>query len=435
MLIEKILKANPYLLKVHFIQMYNLFNEQKDLWGLKFNQEEFNRRYPEGIESIDLSESQVMELFSLFEENGGLWYRKYSPPNEFLVLVESDEIDFPKDLSDIPKLYRAVTWGGDENFIAVEFCNEVFIVDLKTGLPLKTDDGEILGFAPIFWERGEVYIDFISFDTFVARCYDRVNGDDNFLYRIENGKAVLLDDFANENSEDEDQTIEEFNNNAEEIDQLMREYQDAKAEDREKFTDGIKNENIMTLSKYAHEHFRSDLLQIRTKSPNVSIQQYDSIRRSYQFFGGPRWQEFEENTEVVDAINLPYFVICLYSMTLADQTIHTHFRHAREEWDVLARYPKFGWCGFGCHHEKPQYLILVAEENGIDFNKISDEELVEFMRDQWNLFPTGLMIKTCEFFKLMLEDPDFQPIQDSNTLSRFREAIELVVNAKCGGSH
>ena len=69
-----------------------------------------------------------------------------------------------------------------------------------------------------------------------------MNGDDNFLYRIENGKAVLLDDFAYENSEDEDQTIEEFNNNAEEIDQLMREYQDAKAEDREKFTDGIKNE-------------------------------------------------------------------------------------------------------------------------------------------------------------------------------------------------
>lgn len=191
----------------------------------------------------------------------------------------------------------------------------------------------------------------------------------------------------------------------------------------------------MKLSAYLHEQFRSDLLEIGAKYPNVVIQQYDPMRAKYQFFGGPKWEDYKENIQFVDTANLPYFVVCLYFMTLADQTIHTHFRTAREDWDVKGRYLKFGWSGFGCHHEKPKYLILVAEENEVNLNRITDKELVTFITDQWNLFPTGLKIKPCEFFQVMLEDPDFQPIRDTNTISRLRAAIEYVRNAECNEAH
>ena len=40
------IKANPYLLITHFIQMNNYYNQQKYLWGLKFNQAEFKLGEP-----------------------------------------------------------------------------------------------------------------------------------------------------------------------------------------------------------------------------------------------------------------------------------------------------------------------------------------------------------------------------------------------------
>ena len=186
----------------------------------------------------------------------------------------------------------------------------------------------------------------------------------------------------------------------------------------------------MTLSKYARMTFSSDLMKIQTALPNVVIQQYDPVRRNYQFFGGPKWTEYKDNGQFVVPSNLPYFVICLYSMTLIDQTIHTHFSLACEKWDTITKYPKFGWCGTGCHHENPKYLILVAEEHGLDFSQISHDELAEFIKEQWQLFPSDLMIQPDEFFKVMLEDPDFQIIHDSDIISRFRSAIETVLKKR-----
>ena len=191
------IKANPYLLITHFIQMNNYYNQQKYLWGLKFNQAEFKRRYPMGIQSIDLMKSEINELFLLFQVKSSLNYRDYSPPDEFLIIGDTDKINFDEFynvFTEMPKLYQAVSIGGNEYYVAVQFCNEINIVDLDTGLPLISEDGEVLCFAPVFWERGEVFIEFLSKDTFVARQNDRVNGSDNSLFRIENGKAILLDE-------------------------------------------------------------------------------------------------------------------------------------------------------------------------------------------------------------------------------------------------
>ena len=81
-----ILKASSNLWRVHFSQMYDQLNEEKYLWGLKFNQETFDQRYPRGVLPVDLTETQVMELFSFFREKSSSWDRNYSPPDEFLIL-------------------------------------------------------------------------------------------------------------------------------------------------------------------------------------------------------------------------------------------------------------------------------------------------------------------------------------------------------------
>jgi hypothetical protein len=99
------------------------------------------------------------------------------------------------------RLYNINTWGGNEDFAGLEFCNEVYLIDLETGNNIQLEDGSDLVFQPLFWERGEVYLDFIAPNTFIAREDDRINGSSNTLYEIQEGIAIEIE--LNEEDEED----------------------------------------------------------------------------------------------------------------------------------------------------------------------------------------------------------------------------------------
>lgn len=156
----------------------------------------------------------------------------------------------------------------------------------------------------------------------------------------------------------------------------------------------------MTLLNYIKTQFIKDL-------QNLKFITKEGIR----FFGGPEWENFEADTSKIDSKNVPYFCFCLYSMTCADQNMHSNFKFAYRNWVLKSQYPKFGWSGFGNHFEKPKFLLEIPEKHGVDFNLITDQDVQEFVEFNFNVSLKQFGVDTKTFFQIMVNDLDF----NSNT--------------------
>lgn len=128
-----------------------------------------------------------------------------------------------------------------------------------------------------------------------------------------------------------------------------------------------------------------------------------------RFFGGREWANFKDDTNQISNESLAYFSFSLFTMICADQNMYTNFRFAYAKWEKRTKsiYPKFGWPGFSEHHEKPEFLLTIPEKNGVDFDKITQDDIEEFVKFNLSVSLVEFGIDTKVFFLTMVEDVDF----------------------------
>lgn len=187
----------------------------------------------------------------------------------------------------------------------------------------------------------------------------------------------------------------------------------------------------MTLLNYSQNQFFNDLNSLQFSKPNNIILELNPyFNERTVFFGGREWSNFSQDINHVSDTNKAFFCICLFSMVSADQNMYAHFPNLIDRWSRQFQYPKFGWCGFGEHFEKVKYLLQIPEQNGVDFDGISDTEIQEYFRAHYQNGRIILGVFVQHFFNIMLEDVDFN--FESNIFSRFRRImIDSINENKC----
>ena len=135
-----------------------------------------------------------------------------------------------------------------------------------------------------------------------------------------------------------------------------------------------------SFAEYFYTRFPSDLRRIKKQEPNPIVR--DEIMRdpSAIFFGGLDWESVEADLAKVPIENRGRFVLSLFMVTLTEQVIYTYFRNHYEMWRAGTGFPKFGWSGYGPHHENPFILLWAPEREGAIQPNVVLPLLPEFVR-------------------------------------------------------
>ena len=131
------------------------------------------------------------------------------------------------------------------------------------------------------------------------------------------------------------------------------------------------------------------------------------------FFGGRDWESVAEDLSRIPAEDRPNFVFSLFMITLADQCIFTHNQDAYAAWGSQTKYPKFGWSGFGPHHQNPLKVLWAPERERL----VDSDRVMELMPTFVEFFLTEVR----GYFSkhLVTVDPDifFQAIKGDDAFS------------------
>jgi hypothetical protein len=120
-----------------------------------------------------------------------------------------------------------------------------------------------------------------------------------------------------------------------------------------------------SFAEYFYTRFPVDLQRIKKQEPNPIVR--DEIMRdpSAIFFGGPEWENVSTDLQRVPQENRGRFVLSLFMVTLTEQVIYTYHRNQYMMWRAGTGFPKFGWSGYGPHHENPFILLWAPEREGV----------------------------------------------------------------------
>lgn len=165
----------------------------------------------------------------------------------------------------------------------------------------------------------------------------------------------------------------------------------------------------MTLLQYSQTLFLKDLQSLDFIYPlpiDIDIELRPYVYETTPFFGGSGWQNMESDLSKIKEEHKKYFCICLFTMTSADQNMHSHFRSNYEFFYNKVRYPKFGIVSFGYAFEKPCYLLTKPIE--VDFESIPELEIKDFIHHQFTISSNFLRdITPKQFFTEMINDIHF----------------------------
>ncbi|GJH13604.1 hypothetical protein CBA19CS11_32220 [Caballeronia novacaledonica] len=151
------------------------------------------------------------------------------------------------------------------------------------------------------------------------------------------------------------------------------------------------------------------------------------------FFGGPEWANVAQDLAVIAPRHRLDFVLSVFMITLTDQCIFTHRQDLYPEWRRGTGFPKFGWCGFGAHHENPFHLLRAPEREGL----IDTDEAVERMPAfvDFMICETKRSFKACSFglsvrdyVEFIRRDGAFS-FDEGFLVPAFRQAFERAVEA------
>lgn len=168
----------------------------------------------------------------------------------------------------------------------------------------------------------------------------------------------------------------------------------------------------MNLLEYSEKQFLSNLRTIVYST--LSSYHLDENHRPYisletKFFGGMNWADYESNLSKIESSNKKYFCLCLFTIVCTDLNFYTNFKEHYSSFQAITNYPKFGWIGSGLNFEKPCVLLNKPNILGVDFDKITDLEIEEYVKHHLNISKSFLSeINMEEFFNAMLQDKDFE---------------------------
>lgn len=123
----------------------------------------------------------------------------------------------------------------------------------------------------------------------------------------------------------------------------------------------------MPLKQYLENRFLRDLSTLPFNRPNdIMLTHARNFRIDQQtiYFGGPDWENIENDIQHVEEADREYFFICLFTIVLIDLAMFTYFQQHYGTFRSRTGYPKFGWSGFGPHYENPTKLLLLPEQKG-----------------------------------------------------------------------
>ena len=184
----------------------------------------------------------------------------------------------------------------------------------------------------------------------------------------------------------------------------------------------------MTLLQYSQTLFLRDLQSLKfiyPPSSDIDLALRPYIYETTAFFGGSCWRNMESDLSKINEAHKKYFCICLFTMTSADQNMHSHFRSNYEFFYNKVRYPKFGIVSFGYAFEKPCYLLTQAKEVG--FDSIPELEIKDFINYQFTISSHFLgEITPKEFFTAMINDIHFNC--NCEIFEKIRNSIITVLN-------
>jgi hypothetical protein len=170
----------------------------------------------------------------------------------------------------------------------------------------------------------------------------------------------------------------------------------------------------MNLNQYLHNQFPADLTNLKFIKPNSVIQNnLDSfnIDQYTIYFGGADWENIELDIQTIDNEHFDHFFLCLFTITIIDLTIFTHFNDCYNVFRSYTRYPKFGWSGYGPHYENPKKLLDIPIKKGfLNIDRINLEEYIDLFYDETSLLLKSKLHQVTpeKFFSALLSDKDFQ---------------------------
>jgi hypothetical protein len=176
----------------------------------------------------------------------------------------------------------------------------------------------------------------------------------------------------------------------------------------------------MKLKEYLKNQFPADLARLKFQKPNFVIQNKPDSFNTDQYtiyFGGMNWENIDQDIKHIDKEFYEHFFLCLFTITIIDLTIFSHFRDYYSIFRNKTRYPKFGWSGFGPHYENPKKLLDIPfQKSLLRIDKIDIEEYVQLFISETNSFLESNLnqIKTVNFFNSLLTDKDFQIDENEN---------------------
>ena len=190
-----------------------------------------------------------------------------------------------------------------------------------------------------------------------------------------------------------------------------------------------------SFAEYFYNRFPIDLRRIEKQEPNPIVR--DKIMRdpSAIFFGGPEWQNVSTDLPRVPRENRGRFILSLFMVTLTEQVIYTYHRNHYWTWRSRTGFPKFGWSGYGPHHENPFILLWAPEREGVIQPNEVLPLLPEFVRfyleATTSYFRQHLpAIQMTDFLWGLMSDPEYR--FDRGTIapafrSHFEEAVAHLV--------
>jgi hypothetical protein len=162
---------------------------------------------------------------------------------------------------------------------------------------------------------------------------------------------------------------------------------------------------------YFYSVFPGQLRQLSYSTLNATVDEAFGLRGT-PFFGGTDWKNVGRDLSRVTQEDRVPFVLALFMMVLTDQAIYTYSRDSYEDWKRHTAFPKFGWVGFGPHHENPLKILWVPEkEQLVDPAEVvaAIPNFVEFLVDETKrtISAYGLPMKAQDHFEAILQDKAF----------------------------
>lgn len=157
----------------------------------------------------------------------------------------------------------------------------------------------------------------------------------------------------------------------------------------------------------------------------------EAVRRQMRddkvvFFGGQHWESVRDDLSAIPATDRPQFLLCLFMLVLADQTLQLQFKDLYPRWRQLTYIPKFGPAGAGVYNDHPLHILSAADHAGLidlEFASLFVPELIGFMGAELERFVGEVLpeIPAARFFDRLMQRADSAEPQGPFAAAVFQE--------------